>query len=370
MNLYRCEAYIETMGGHMSGVQVHCSGGFECFCVSTHLCSRIADLDIEVSASGFTKDMQLSLEEVVGLCCCLVCVFIVCMFVYVCLCVYCMYVCVFVCCDCCRACVVRWSVEALVMVKMMMDQAPRTMETSTHAVSPTNPSSRPFRGSRSWQRGLCSNAVPVGADQLEGAGGSFSLQSTGEDSSEAIADCREPVTCSACGEDTMAGLVEITTSILRIGSSEEDREELTSSLPAERDSISSSRTAGVIKEDDIDERSLTPAFSPLPRVDGRDSGSESVDNEEVDRDRSGGPHLPVDTMSVASGASIASSYLHGEEGPAQVRHLVHCNLLKKQKEQRRLTRPKESKRVAAGSQRREKRAHKIKIKESLEVDFF
>ena len=141
---------------------------------------------------------------------------------------------------------------------------------------------------------------------------------------------------------------------------------------SEYDSEQTALTAGGDEKEDGHPRD----FSPPPSG----SGGESPDSEglaedgELERD-SNSPHCHVnchtDTMSVVSGASVTSSYLHGEDGPAQVRRLVHRTLQKKQKEQQRQTRPKkEMKRAAAGSQRREKRAHKMKIKESLNVDFF
>jgi hypothetical protein len=76
-----------------------------------------------------------------------------------------------------------------------------------------------------------------------------------------------------------------------------------------------------------------------------------------------------DCISTVSGVSVASSYLYSEQGQSEVRRLVHQSLMKKQKAR---TRPKkELNRVAAGGQKREKRtAHKMKIKESMDVGFF
>ena len=98
---------------------------------------------------------------------------------------------------------------------------------------------------------------------------------------------------------------------------------------------------------------------PPGRDDGGSDGSTDVEED--------GDHV-----SITSGVSVTSSYLHGEQGQAEVRRLVYRSLVKKQKVQQRQTRSKkEANRVAAGGQKREKRtAHKVKIKESLDVGFF
>lgn len=81
--------------------------------------------------------------------------------------------------------------------------------------------------------------------------------------------------------------------------------------------------------------------------------------------------LPESSASVHSAVSGTSSYLCGERGQSEVRRLVRRSLEKQRKEQVRRTRPKkETKRVAAGGHKREKRGHKVKIKEVLQGGFF
>ena len=96
-----------------------------------------------------------------------------------------------------------------------------------------------------------------------------------------------------------------------------------------------------------------------------------VSSEDSSSEEGGGESEGEGASCSASVVSGTSSYLHTEQGRSEVRQLVHHNLRRKQKELVRMTRPKkEIKRVAAGSQKRDKRAHKIKIKESLQSDFF
>lgn len=100
---------------------------------------------------------------------------------------------------------------------------------------------------------------------------------------------------------------------------------------------------------------------------GRDGSRSSEESDDSEREGS----LLGGCASVFSAASGTSSYLYGDKGQSEVRHLVHRSLQKKQKEQARRTHPKkETKRVAAGSQKRDKKVHKMKIKESLEAGFF
>lgn len=120
-------------------------------------------------------------------------------------------------------------------------------------------------------------------------------------------------------------------------------------------------TSGDEDKDEVSESNKVP--------DGGDTHNEGGGNGSGDNDDLS-PQL--DSVSICSAASAASSFLHGgKEGETSVQRLVRRNILKKQKELARLTRPrKESKRVAAGSQNRDRKAQKRKIKESLEVEFF
>lgn len=122
-------------------------------------------------------------------------------------------------------------------------------------------------------------------------------------------------------------------------------------------SIESAHEANVVYRDE-----------PISSLSGNpgDSGKDRTKTDDEEDDP------PLDSVSVFSGASVASSYLHGEQGQADIRRLVRQTLSKKQKAQRRCCRSKkEMNRVAAGGQRREKKTdHKMKIKESLDVGFF
>lgn len=108
-----------------------------------------------------------------------------------------------------------------------------------------------------------------------------------------------------------------------------------------------------------------PSIEPFPLARGAEGILHLEDSQEESSE------TDEDLVSVVSAASATSSYLHGEQAEGEVRRLVSRSLHKKQKEQARRTRPKkETKRVAAGGQRRDKRAHKMKIQESLKDGFF
>lgn len=213
------------------------------------------------------------------------------------------------------------------------------------------------------------------SSSAEAADQSFSLPGTGESGVKELSDLTSSMEVSREMEVTGgSGLLQrpgssvaLPTSMsalaTRSAGDEERRDnELPCCVPTEKDVCSS--FSRQVKDDDGTTEEVE-THSPLVAED--DSSSE--DESESDSTDSS---LPGDTASVVSGASsVAPSYIYTEEGASQMRRLVHRSLVKRQKEQQRLTRPKkETKRVAAGSQKREKRAHKMKIKESLSVGFF
>lgn len=136
---------------------------------------------------------------------------------------------------------------------------------------------------------------------------------------------------------------------------------------------SSKEDSGTVEECGSDERSSSDTEQ------GRRPHNNRVDIESLNRKTGNDASADDDDdlsdagdLSMSCASTTATSYLHGENAEATIRHLVHLSLVKKQKEQLQRHRPKkESKRAAAGGHRRERKSGKVKKQAiTLDTDFF
>ena len=136
------------------------------------------------------------------------------------------------------------------------------------------------------------------------------------------------------------------------------------------DSTDSNRDHHRCSKLDRDQDSDDPCFKLVDR--DQDSGSELVVNTEflsLDSNEHKKDEEKDEVMS--DRLSVDSSYLYGEAGQHNLRRLVRRSIVKKQKEQLRVNRPKkETKRVAAGGEKRQRKSHKTKLKQSLDANYF